>query len=194
MSSKDTSFIPTRKHKLLLLVEQTHSTGKGIEVQPWQETNTPTYQPRVNTQNNTLCAVTALVHAATRRRPALPLHPYQIPLLGRGLGVVLRLKLTGYLLSQWANSPSVHPHIALSTALEEGGERRERETGEQTLEDDGWKEKGHEKQMEEECVRRSECFNGGGWQSSVYMLQWSSRGMCSRAPKEEVRKPNKLWL
>lgn len=60
-----------------------------------------------------ICATTCL----------LPYGPqaYQIPLLRYmiGLGIFPRLKLTGYLLSQCANSSRVHPDIVLSTTLEE---------------------------------------------------------------------------
>lgn len=53
----------------------------------------------------------------------LPYRPqaYQIPLFRykTGLGIFLRLKLSGYLLSQCANASRVHPDTVLSTALEE---------------------------------------------------------------------------
>lgn len=85
---------------------------------------------------------------------------YQIPLFRHmcGLG---RVKLTGYLLGQWANAPCVHPYILLSTAMRE--RNKNKRTGGQTLEMMKWWMKNNVKNRRKRCVC-DKCSNTAGKQ------------------------------
>lgn len=129
---------------------------------------------------------------------------YQIPLFRYmcGLG---RLKLTGYLLGQWANAPCVHPYILLSTAMRE--RKKNKRTGRETLE--MMDEKQREKQKEEVCVRqvlkhsRQTMVSNREFtqdKGSVCTLDWSSVQTCVRLHQKQrtqfLRKTSKVscWV
>lgn len=124
MNNKNSSLFTIYKHNSIPNCDyllNTHCTAKGrwIKVNLWQQTTL---------SEVLICA------AATCLLPRGGQCAYQIPPFRQRLGLFLRLKLSGYLLSQWANSPCVHPYIALSTALrgekKRGGEMLENDAGE----------------------------------------------------------------